>query len=246
MAIKELINGALAPLGVRMVNARWGPRGEWAPLARLKALGFAPRQIVDAGAYRGQWTRQCLELFPAARVLMIDPLPENAPALQELCREHPNCSLFAGGVGDQPALLTLYSDRMRSSFLASEVFDQSRSVQVEVRTLDSLLDTPLLQPPQLIKADVQGFELKLLRGAGRCLATTELLLLEASFRACYTGGPLADELIAAVSQLGFVIFDICTYHVDGRNGDLLQSDILFCRRNSPWLHYDGQTPVSPD
>ncbi|MBK8914358.1 MAG: FkbM family methyltransferase [Phycisphaerales bacterium] len=246
MSLKDAINRLLAPLGVRMVNVRWGPRGEWAPLTRLAGLGFNPSQIVDAGAFRGAWTRHCLQIFPRSRYLMIDPLPENAQFLQRLCSEHANCRFVHAGVSDAIGELTLFSDGMRSSFLKSDVFDQSKTVTVPVRTLDSFLDTPDLNPPQFIKADVQGYELRVLRGGRRCLETTEVILLEVSFREAYVGNPLAHDVIAQLAEWGFAVFDICTYHVDARNGDLLQSDILFCRRGSPWLHYDGGTPMSPD
>lgn len=245
MGVREIVNSMLAPLGMRMVNARWGPRGEWAPFRRVRDLGFQPRQIVDAGAFRGFWTRECLAVFPDAQYFLVDPLPENAPYLQALAKEKPNCRVFHGGLGEEAATRTFFRDGMRSSLLKSDVFKQPQQLSIDIRTLDSFLDSADLQPPDIIKADVQGYELQVLRGARRCLESAKLVLLEVSFREFYVGNPMAHDVIAQLSDWGFGILDICTYHVDGRNGELLQSDLLFCRKASPWLSYDGGTPMSP-
>jgi hypothetical protein len=98
--------------------------------------------------------------------------------------------------------------------------------------LDSFLGTDRLQPPQLIKADVQGFELEVLRGARRCLESAELLLLEVSYQAIYDGAPLAHDVIAAVGELGFRIYDVCSYVQRRRDQALAQSDLLFARQDS--------------
>jgi hypothetical protein len=102
-----------------------------------------------------------------------------------------------------------------------------------VRCLDALLETDLLEPPELIKADVQGFELEVLRGAKRCLESTQLLLLEVSYRRIYRDLPLAHEVIAFAGDAGFRIYDICTYAGRPSDGELTQSDILFARESSP-------------
>jgi hypothetical protein len=71
-----------------------------------------------------------------------------------------------------------------------------------VRTLDSFLGQPALHAPDLIKADVQGFELEVLRGATKCLETAKLLLLEVSYRRIYENLTLAHEVIGYVGRRG--------------------------------------------
>ena len=78
----------------------------------------------------------------------------------------------------------------------------------------------------------RGFELEVLKGAGRCLDTTSLLLLEVFFQQVYQGSPLAHEVISFVGGLGSAICDVCTYSQRPLDGELAQSDILFARTES--------------
>lgn len=226
-------NALLGALGLRIVNASWGPRGAIDSLRRARAGGVEVRQIVDVGASNGSWTRDCLTVFPEARYLLIEPLPVHARALASLCARHRNVQSWQGGLGSAPGQLELLTHGDQSSFLRSDSFCDQRPHRVEVRTLDSFLGSPLLQPPDLIKADVQGFELEVLRGAGKCLETAQLLLLEVSYRRIYENLALAHEVIGYVGGAGFRIYDICTYAGRPRDGELTQSDILFAAADSP-------------
>jgi len=226
-------NALLGAAGLRMVSAKWGPRGAFDSLRRARAGGVDVRQIVDVGASNGSWTRDCLRVFPEARYLLVEPLPVHAAALAALHAEHPNVQSWQGGLASTPGEFDLLTHGDQSSFLRSESFPDQRPQRVEVRTLDSFLGSPLLQAPDLIKADVQGFELEVLRGAKKCLETAKLLLLEVSYRRIYENLSLAHEVIGYVGGAGFRIYDICTYAGRPSDGELTQSDILFAVEDSP-------------
>jgi FkbM family methyltransferase len=231
--IRRSTNALLGAFGLRLVSARWGPRGAMDSLRRVRAQGLVPRQIVDVGASDGSWTRECLEIFPESRYLLVDPLAANAAALESLRRRHANVCVWQGALGRAPGTLELLVHGDQSSFLPSDSFAASEAQRVEVRPLDSFLDGGLLQPPDLIKADVQGFELEVLGGAARCLEAAQLLLLEVSFRRIYRSLPLAHEVIAFAGGAGFRIYGVCTYAGRPSDGELTQSDILFAREGSP-------------
>jgi FkbM family methyltransferase len=231
--LRRSTNALLGRLGLRLVSARWGPRGPMDALRRARAQGVVPRQIVDVGASDGTWTRECLEVFPASRYLLVDPLPANADALAALRARHPRVQVWQGALGSAPGSLELLEHGDQSSFFSSDSFAAQSARRVEVRPLDSFLGSELMDPPDLIKADVQGYELEVLRGAKRCLEGAQLLLLEVSYRRIYRELPLAHEVIAFAAGAGFRIYDICTYSGRPSDGELTQSDILFAREGSP-------------
>jgi hypothetical protein len=101
------------------------------------------------------------------------------------------------------------------------------------------MEDSTIQQPDMIKADVQGFEIEVLKGAEKCLENTELLLLEVSYRRIYQNGPLAHEVISYVGSKGFRILDICTCIKRPFDGELIQSDILFAKDGSRLFEPEG-------
>lgn len=231
-AAKHLVNTLLARSGLRLSSATWGPTGFCKPLSRLANGGWAPRQIVDVGAFKGTWTTECMTVFPEARYFLIDPLPANRAALAELASRHPNVAAWFGAAGAANGELTIHSHADQSSPLVAvePEWRATESVTVPMRTLDSFVASGEIAPPQLIKADVQGYELEVLRGASETLASADAVLLEVSFRELYEGQPLAHEVIAFLGDRGFLIADVCSY-AQGADGSLEQSDMLFLKRS---------------
>ena len=231
--LRESTNALLGLLDLRIVSARWGPRGPMDSLRRARDAGVVVRQVVDVGASDGSWTRECLRVFPEARYLLVEPRKVHGAALSALASGRSNVRVWRGALGSGPGALDLRVHGDQSSFLASDSFPTDTAERVEVRTLDSFLGTELLQPPDLIKADVQGYELEVLRGATRCLETAKLLLLEVSYRRMYRDLPLAHDVIAHAASAGFRICDVCTYAGRPSDGELMQSDLLFAAEGSP-------------
>lgn len=229
--IRQAVNSSLRPIGLRVVTATWGPTGFGAALAKLRARGWSPRQVFDVGAWQGTWTAECMRIFPGARYLLIDPLPANRQPLADFCATHPNATAWNGAVGATAGTLSLYEHADQSSaFRASVPEWRGHPIEVEMRTLDSFVAGGEAEAPQLIKADVQGYELEVLRGASGVLAAADAVLLEVSFRELYEGQPLAHDVIGYLGERNFAVADICSYS-QAADGTLLQSDLLFVRRD---------------
>lgn len=235
MSLRELVkgglNGLLRGVGARMVNAEWGPKGFAACFERARAVGFEPRTIVDAGASDGRWTLECAEVFPQARYALFDPLPENVAAIAHLTDGPLDIVSWQGALGAEPGALALNAHGHQSSFYNSAEFP-GEPLKVAVRTLDSFIEPMGFTSPMLIKADVQGYELNVLRGGAKCLEMTEMILLEVSFRQVYSDSPLAHEVIAALAAKGYRIYDICSYAQRASDRELAQADIAFVRAGS--------------
>lgn len=235
---KAAVNALAGLFGARVVGAQWGPRGFSASLQRARSKGFSPATVIDVGAASGQWTRECRKVFPTARYLLVDPLEENRSALDELAQSDPQVAAWHGALGAEPGHLELWAHGDQSSFLRSSDFP-GKPRQVEVRTLDSLIETFQLPSPVLFKADVQGYEIEVLKGAARCLQMCEMLLLEVSFQRLYTDSPLAHEVISFVGARGFRVYDICSFVQRPADNELAQCDLLFARDDSPLFSHEG-------
>lgn len=89
----------------------------------------------------------------------------------------------------------------------------------------------------LLKLDVQGFELEVLEGAKGILDTTEVIPTELSLYN-FQQNPLIHEVVAYLVEHGFRIFD---YDGEVRldDGVLAQIDFVFVSETSPLSEISG-------
>jgi FkbM family methyltransferase len=142
-------------------------------------------------------------------------------------------------LGDAPGEMEFHINRHSHSSSAlrlarghQRAFPGAREVavvRVPVRTLDGVLEQETLESPVLLKLDVQGFELRVLRGGRKTLRRVDFVVLEASFRQLYEGEPLYNEVADEMHQLGFRLLRPVGWLTEPRTGEVLQMDALFSR-----------------
>ena len=146
----------------------------------------------------------------------------------------------AAGRSDSEAALHLSARRDSSSLLPigpgqTEVFPGTQEtgvLPVRQAPLATLLAGEPLDPPVLLKIDVQGAELEVLAGAGELLARLDWIYVECSYRELYTGQALAGEVEAFLTARGFRLAGRHNLVTDPRHGPV-QADLLFRRGDAP-------------
>jgi len=147
----------------------------------LRSVLSAGAVVVDAGANIGiysQFLSRCVG--PTGVVHSFEPSPENFERLQSATRKLANVRLSQAAVGECSGKAELYlSDKLNVDHrtYATEG-DSRRAVPIDVIALDDYFKPG--QRVDLIKMDIQGYELHALRGANRVLADNSAakLLLE--------------------------------------------------------------------
>lgn len=203
-------------------------------LARLRDLGFSPASICDVGASDGNWTFRCLEIYPHARYLCVDPLEENHSSLARLKAKFPNVDYWQGCLGPKSGPVILNVDGDGSSILPGH-FGNQYGIQREVRIemLDDLVARGICPQPELIKLDVQGYELEVLKGASKTLQRASALIAEVSFLQFQTGMPIFHEVVRHMSKYGFVVCDIFSLSLRPLDNMVGQADLLFLKETVP-------------
>jgi FkbM family methyltransferase len=198
--------------------------------------GMAFGTVLDVGANRGQFALFALSNWPKARIISFEPLPKPAALLRAtfgsgieviqtaLSDEKGQASMFVTEHDDSSSLLPIGVNQAQIS--------GTRVVSVEeavpLTTLDSVLADRQLAGPVLLKIDVQGNELKVLRGAVASLHRISTIYCECSYRELYEGQSLAAEVIAFLAEHGFEVAGVFNQAATRELGPV-QADFLFRR-----------------
>ena len=209
-------------------------QGVAATVEHASALGgdeFAT--VIDVGANKGQFAVFAANRWPHARLVCFEPLPGPRAKLERVApgrAEIHDCALgSSAGEGemhlasraDSSSLLPLGA-RQKAIFGMKE----TGVLRVPVRRLDTCLSPPLRRPA-LLKIDVQGFELEVLKGASGLLHEIDAVYVEASEVELYKGQALADEVLQLLASSGFQL--VGRFNAQIHQGQPIQADMLFRR-----------------
>ena len=241
--IKRALNWSLGKLGLELRRATPSDAAGSGDrlidyLRQLRAFGFEPSVIYDIGANRGLWAAKALRVFPQASYVLFEPQRKLAPDLSRLMDGRPTVTWRQAAVSDTPGTAEFTEmDWDVCSRLSSEM-DQAwdvkaNRVQVETTTVDEEIRRNGNRPPDLLKIDAEGHDLKVLDGASAALARAEVVMVEGSVN-CRTIDNTVRSVINRMAAAGYSltgIVDLNEFHVPGKSwpGLLWLIDLAFCR-----------------
>lgn len=195
--------------------------------------------VLDIGANEGDWTAVALQAFAGVEVLAAEPGSEPLTILRDRFADRSNVMIDPRAVTDATGTATYH--RTRASVFASLLPPSAdiddlyplpgspaevvETVEVSTVTLDELVGE---RPVSLLKLDVQGGELAVLRGGRRVLEHTAAVLIEVLFLPHYEGDTTFPGIHEAMTDLGFVLMDLSRpFRLD--EGPALWADACYAR-----------------
>ena len=193
--------------------------------------------VIDVGANRGQFTLACRLALPAVPVVAFEPIPTEAATFRRVHGWSPLVRLIEAAAGERQgtAVLHLSKSADSSSLLPIgrrqvEFFGDTveiGTINVPVQRLDDNVVGWFGRTRQLLKLDVQGFELSVLRGAVETLKRCAYVYAECSEVALYDGQALRTEVEGFLKTQGFI--GQGRFNEQWHAGQLIQADYLFRR-----------------
>ena len=199
---------------------------------QLKQKGIQFDNVLDIGAYRGDFTETVHSVYPQAMVMQFEAderqkdilRPEaHIVLLGDECKEVDFYTIPDTGYG-----VTTGSSYYREM---TTFYQNPIIVKKQMVTLDSVLDLNSHWYNVLVKLDTQGSELDILDGAKQFISRHKPghMLLECSVKPYNEGAPLIGDVMKYMDGIGYQMYDIIEAKYDNQ-GDLLQMDVLFRRK----------------
>ena len=169
-----------------------------------------PSIVYDIGSCIGGWSKKtssALTTFPNMKSILFEANPE----LEFLYKEN-GWQYHMGLLGEQDGELVDYyyhyehingNSRYKEN---GEIFDENRKIKIETNSLDTVVRNNNFPLPDVIKIDVQGAELDVLKGANMCLNHTKILIVEAQHEDYNDGSPQYEEVLEWIIQNGFILW----------------------------------------
>lgn len=191
----------------------------------------APSVVYDVGAEAGLFTVLARSRFPGCTVHAFEPLPEHHDRYRARVGAMERTALHTVALGAASSELPMHVTRASEASSFFPVADPGNAPVAERRVpvvrLDEYVALHGLPHPDLIKLDVQGYELEALRGGLGALSHARHVVAEVSFRELYVGQPLFHDVAAFLAERGFTVTALGVQTPLGR--PIEQADVLFGR-----------------
>lgn len=169
--------------------------------------GFVPKVAYDLGSHVLAWTKAAARVWPDAEFVLFDGYAPAAFLYRGYKHYH------VGVLSDVDGRVVRFyqnDDIPSGNSYYREIgcdggkhFPTDRYVEATCRTLDSVVAERGFPPPDLIKIDVQGCEMDILRGALSTLASAQYLIVELQDTNYNDGAPKADVVRPFIESLGW-------------------------------------------
>lgn len=203
-------------------------------LEQLKAVDIDI--LVDVGCSNGVVLKQLCELFKPRVAYGFEASPKTFQLAQKACAGIENVQLFNKAASDAEGKRNFYLSSNPAGSSLEPFNESSGEIEVEAVRLDIWAAEHGVKSLDLVKIDVQGHDLAVIKGMGELGRTVKILLVEVWFQDSIYHSPLYEDVAAYLKQYGLTLygFSSLTYY---ENKGLVWGDAIF-------VHESGHSSAS--
>lgn len=195
----------------------WRGAHDWRPIFVLEKILQKGNTVIDIGANQGEYALWAARKTTASgKVLAFEPMDEVFAQLKENISLNPNYNdtihAIQMGLSDNPGEINLYGKK-GSNEGVNTIYPTPEHTfliqKIKLDTLDNQLENLNSGQVDLIKIDVEGAELQVLKGATKSLAQYRpFLIIEINKEACKSAGYEAQDILEFLMNFGYAFKQI--------------------------------------
>jgi len=203
----------------------------------LNEINIHNPTIVDGGAHEGQTIKKMKGYFSDSEIYAFEAIPELANKLK--ITEQTKVRVFSNALGEEEKKINfrINSNTATSSILAPDLVDKyhpglaelCEEIAVDCVSLDDLLVREEIKQPDVIKLDLQGYELNALKGSKQVLVNCKVVLTEIEFVPLYKNQPLFEDVAMFMRQNDYMLYNLFDIQSD-RSGQITFADAIFINK----------------
>lgn len=204
-------------------------------IEHLSALkGLSINYIFDVGANRGQFSLLATMIFKNISIVCFEPYTRSYLILKKIFQNNNNIELNNIALGSSESKKSffvtknddssslLFPNKAKNYFLGTDLVEV---VNVDVKPGIVYLTNKSDMRNSLLKIDVQGYELEVLKGFGNKLPYFNFILIEISHVEMYDQQPLFCKVDKYIKSKNFTLFSV--HNEILKNGKIIQADYLY-------------------
>jgi FkbM family methyltransferase len=184
-------------------------------------FGFSPKVIYDVGACVLHWTKEASNVWPNAEIIAFEAMESTEFLFQENNMKY-HMGLLSSEDGK---IIEFYQNEMHpggNSYYKENIEVNPTAVDytsklMTTATLNTAVKNKQFPLPDMIKMDVQGAEMDILKGSTDILTNVRHVILELQQVEYNKGAPLNETVIEYMDSIGFN--SIGMFNSNGPDGD---------------------------
>ena len=193
--------------------------------------------IVDGGANEGYIVGKFLKFFKNPTIYAFEPIPDYVEVLKCKFKNYNKINIIQNALGAsrKTVYFNILKNRVSSSILEPDTWNykyhgEKMSITERIKVKQIRLDNLKLAEIDIIKLDLQGYELEALKGMKKTLRNTKIITTEVEFVHLYKRQPLFAEIDIFLRDNNFRLLNLYELwtHPDGQ---LTSGDAVYLNKS---------------
>jgi FkbM family methyltransferase len=177
----------------------------------LKTIDYSPNIIYDIGSAVLHWTKEAKKIWPNSKYIAFEAVTQVEDWYKEYGIDY-SIGIFSDEIGKEvifnchPIYLggnSYYKENELYSPAAKNIYTKDFEEKRLTTTIDYIIELNNFPLPDLVKIDVQGAELDILKGMEKTLKNVKHIIIELQHVEYNIGAKQINESIPFIENLGF-------------------------------------------